>query len=666
MTAHATVAEREEMVRTQLQARGIADARVLEAMRTVPREEFVDERHRASAYQDAPLPISDGQTISQPYIVALMAEAAHIGPTDHVLEVGAGSGYASAVLSRVAGSVVAVERHRSLAAGAEARLKALGYSNVAVVHGDGSLGCPAHAPFDAIVVSAGGPDVPQALMEQLRIGGTLVIPVGHDPNTQELLLVRRLGEHRYERESLGSVRFVPLVGAGGWAIDPHPSEPAAVSGPRQRRNVAAAIAAHCEPLTDHESVALDELVRRVGDARVVLIGESTHGTSEFYRMRNRITRELIRQAGFDVVALEADWPDAAVLNRHVNARATGEECRRAFDRFPQWMWRNLETAEFLQWLSSRHLRLDRSDRRVLVCGLDLYGMSKAIASVLEFLDREHPAAAKLARERYACLSPWQHDPATYGRATMSGLLETCEDEAVAMLRDMLELRLADPARTGDPLFEAQRNAAVVRDAERYYRAIYWGSSESWNLRDAHMLSTLQAVLAHRGATSKAVVWAHNSHVGDASATEMRERGETNLGELARRSWGQGAYLIGMGTHHGTVAAAAAWDAPMRVRTLLPSHPDSFERLCLDAGVGNFMLALRHAKGAALRAMLEVPRLQRAVGVVYRPETEFLSHYLEASVARQFDEWIWFTRTSAVTATAGGTEDEDPGTYPFGT
>jgi len=301
-----------------------------------------------------------------------------------------------------------------------------------------------------------------------------------------------------------------------------------------------------------------------------------------------------------------------------------------------------------------------------VCGLDLYGMSKAIAAVLEFLDREHPAVGKVARERYACFSPWQHDPATYGRATSSGLLETCEEEAVAMLRDMLELRLADPARTGDPLFEAQRNAAVVRDAERYYRAIYRGSRESWNLRDAHMLSTLQAVLAHRGPTSKAVVWAHNSHVGDASATEMHERGETNLGELARRSWGAGAYLIGMGTHHGTVAAATAWDAPMRIRTLLPSHPDSFERLCHDAGVGNFILPLRHAKGPVLRGMLEVPRLQRAVGVVYRPDTEFLSHYLDASVARQFDEWIWFTRTSAVTATAGSTDDEDPGRYPFGT
>jgi protein-L-isoaspartate(D-aspartate) O-methyltransferase len=382
-------------------------------------------------------------------------------------------------------------------------------------------------------------------------------------------------------------------------------------------------------------------------------------------MRARITKALVSKAGFDVVALEADWPDAAVLDRHVQGRASAEECKRAFDRFPSWMWRNRETAEFVDWMSARQLRAPREQTRPIICGLDLYGMSKAIAAVLEFLDREHPAAARLARERYSCLSPWEHDPTTYGRATTSGLLDTCEDEAVAMLQELLELRLSDPVRTRDPLFDAQRNAAVVRDAERYYRAIYRGARESWNLRDRHMMSTLQAVLAHRGERSRAVVWAHNSHVGDAGATEMSERGETNIGELARKNFGQSAYLVGMGTHKGTVAAASAWDAPMRVRTLLPSHPESFERICLESGVHAFMLPLRAPKVESLRDMLRPALLQRAVGVVYRPETEFLSHYLMASVGRQFDEWIWFEETKAVDAKAGATEDEDPGTYPFG-
>jgi protein-L-isoaspartate(D-aspartate) O-methyltransferase len=660
---------REDMVRDQVVARGVTDARVLAAMRAVPREEFVDGRLRDRAYDDTPLPIQEGQTISQPYVVALMTEAARIGPTDHVLEVGAGSGYASAVLGSTAGSVIAVEWHRRLADLARERMARLGYANVTVLEGDGSKGAPEHAPFDAIIVSAGGPSVPKPLLEQLRVGGTLVIPVGQDPNTQELLRIRRTGEHAWETERLGAVHFVPLVGSEGWAIDPHAAAavpaPASAAARRARQALSVAIAAGCEPMTDRESIALDGLLARIGDARVVLIGESTHGTSEFYRMRARITKALVSKAGFDVVALEADWPDAAVLDRHVKGRASAEECRRAFDRFPAWMWRNRETAEFIAWLAARHLRAEPGSVRPLLCGLDLYGMSKAIAAVLEFLDREHPAAAKLARERYSCFQPWEHDPTTYGRAAMSGLLESCEDEAVAMLQQLLEMRLAEPARTRDPLFDAQRNAAVVRDAERYYRAIYRGARESWNLRDRHMLSTLQAVFAHRGERSKAVVWAHNSHVGDAGATEMSDRGETNLGELCRRSFGRRSYLIGMGTHRGTVAAASAWDAPMRVRTLLPSHPDSFERLCLDSGVGRFLLPLREAKVEGLRDMLRPALLQRAVGVVYRPETELLSHYLRASVGGQFDEWIWFDETSAVDAKAGATEDEDPGTYPFG-
>jgi protein-L-isoaspartate(D-aspartate) O-methyltransferase len=660
---------REAMVRDQVVARGVVDPRVLAAMRAVPRDEFVGAAQRERAYDDTPLPIGDGQTISQPYVVALMAEAAAIGPTDHVLEVGAGSGYASAVLGKVAGSVVAVEWHRRLADEARERMSRLGYRNVTVLEGDGSVGVPEHAPFDAIVVSAGGPSIPKPLLEQLRVGGTLVIPVGHDPNTQELLRVRRTGEHAYETERLGAVRFVPLVGSEGWAIDPHESvlvpAPASAAARRGRKALSVAIAAACEPMTDPESIALDGLLARIGDARVVLIGESTHGTSEFYRMRARITKALVSKAGFDVVALEADWPDAAVLDRHVQGRASAEEARKAFDRFPSWMWRNRETAEFIAWLTARHLRAEPGSVRPLVCGLDLYGMSKAIAAVLEFLDREHPKAARLARDRYSCFTPWEHDPTTYGRAAASGLLETCEDEAVRMLQELLEMRLAEPARTRDPLFDAQRNAAVVRDAERYYRAIYRGARESWNLRDAHMMATLQAVLAHRGERSRAVVWAHNSHVGDAGATEMHERGETNIGELCRRAFGPRAYLIGMGTHKGTVAAAGAWDAPMRVRTLLPSHPDSFERLCLDSGVDRFLLPLRHPKVEGLRDMLRPALLQRAVGVVYRPETELLSHYLHASVSAQFDEWAWFAETSAVDAKAGATEDEDPGTYPFG-
>jgi protein-L-isoaspartate(D-aspartate) O-methyltransferase len=661
--------QREEMVQTQIVARGVVDPLVLAAMREVPREEFVGARYHEFAYEDSPLPIEEGQTISQPYIVALMLEAVRIGPADRVLEVGAGSGYASAVISRMAGSVHAIERHRTLADIARARLTRLGYDNVTVVTGDGTKGLSQSAPYDAIIVSAGGTEVPEPLLEQLRIGGRLIIPVGNEPRTQELLRIVRTGVHSYDRDALGHVRFVPLIGTEGWAKDGHAVSPRRPGPtvevkPGGRDRLGHAIAAACEPLLDQETASLDALLARIDGARIVMIGESTHGTSEFYRMRNRITRELVMKQGFTIVAIEGDWPDVAVLDRHVHGKASAQECRDAFARFPAWMWRNRETAEFIDWLAAHNLRAGSADARVGMYGLDLYSLGKSIAAVLAFLDREDPRAAEAARVRYGCFSPWETDPATYGRATASGRLEGCENEAVTMLRQLLEMRLTDPVRSRDPLFDAQRNAAVVREAERYYRAMYYGARESWNLRDRHMFATLQSVLEHRGPKARAVVWAHNSHVGDATATEMAARGETNLGKLARHAFGAAAYLIGMGTDRGTVAAASGWDEPMRVRALRNSHPESFEALCRSSGVPRFLLPLRASRDPALREALAEPRIERAVGVIYRPDTEILSHYFQASVARQFDEWVWFEETKAVDAVEGATEDADPGTYPF--
>jgi protein-L-isoaspartate(D-aspartate) O-methyltransferase len=661
--------QREEMVRKQVMARGVVDRHLLAAMREVPREVFVGDRYHEFAYEDSPLPIEEGQTISQPYIVALMIEAAHVRPGDTVLEIGAGSGYASAVLSRIAQHVHAIEWHRSLADVARSRLRMLGYRNVTVLQGDGSIGCPAHAPFDVIIVSAGGPDVPEPLLRQLCIGGRLIIPVGHEPRTQELLKIERTGENQFERDSLGQVRFVPLIGTEGWAADGHPIAAQRAVAPvrihtESRERMAKAIAAACEPITDLETTSLDALLARIGDARVVMIGESTHGTSEFYRFRNRITRELITKRGFSIVAIEGDWPDVAVIDRHIHGKATAADCKAAFTRFPVWMWRNRETAEFVDWLAARNLRPMAGDAGVGIYGLDLYSLGKSISAVLEFLDRADPTAAAAARVRYGCFSPWESDPATYGRATTSGRLKGCEREAVEMLKKMLEMRLQDPIRTRDPLFDARRNAAVVHQAERYYRAMYYGARESWNLRDEHMYSTLQAVLDHRGPESRAVVWAHNSHVGNAGATEMAGRGEINLGQLARKDLGPGAYLIGMGTHAGTVAAASGWDEPMRVRALRESHPDSYESIFHASNVPNFMLPLRTTRDPALREALASPRLERAVGVIYRPDTEILSHYFQANLPSQFDEWMWFDKTQAVAAHADETDDVDPSTFPF--
>ena len=654
-------AEREAMVARQLAARGVRDPRVLAAMREVPREAFIAGELAEFAYEDAPLPIDADQTISQPYIVAVMTESLDLGPNDRVLEVGTGSGYAAAVLARVAGDVYTIERHQELADAAARRLRELGYPNVHVRHGDGTLGWPEHAPYDAIIVAAGGPEAPATLLEQLAVGGRLVIPVGPTPREQELVRIRRVGEDKYERENLGGVRFVPLIGAGGW------QEPAiTVAKPSRSRPevLATLVRESAEPIADIDD-PVDAFVERVGDAKVVLIGEATHGTSEFYRMRARLTRELILRRGFTVVAVEADWPDAAQVDHYVRHLERPIAPETAFTRFPTWMWRNQEVASFVEWLRAHNAEVKDPARRVSFNGLDLYSLYTSLAAVLRYLDDVDPDAAKVARVRYGCLTPWQNDPAAYGRAVVTRGYRACEAQVVANLRALMDKRLDYQHRDGERFLDAVQNARVVTNAERYYRAMYYGSRESWNLRDEHMFETLQLQLAFRGPEAKAVVWEHNSHVGNAAATEMGVRGELNVGQLARQHYGAAAYLVGFGTDHGTVAAATDWDGPMEVKRVRPAHAESYERLCHESGVAAFALALRQPRRDAVREELAPPRLERAIGVIYRPETELASHYFQAVLPEQFDEYLWFDETRAVTPLGQVETHGLPDTYPFG-
>ncbi len=663
---------REHMVERQLKARGIKDGRVLAAMGEVPRERFVPTRHHDLAYEDSPLPIEEGQTISQPYIVALMLEAAAVTAADRVLEVGTGSGYVTAILSRLAKDVSGIEWHESLAQLAKARLEALDCDNARVMHGDGTLGWPDRAPFDAIVVSAGGPDVPAALLAQLAIGGRLVIPVGTEPRLQELMLITRTGEHAYDRHSLGSVQFVPLVGSEGWSLDrahlePHRARRPIRIGTREERRLEQLVAEGCEPFDTVTHAPLEPLLERIGSARVVLIGESTHGTGDFYRMRARITEALVARKGFNIVALEADWPDAASLDQQVRGRAVTPLRDPPFSRFPSWMWRNREVAVFIDWLRRRNAATSDAAQHAGVHGLDIYSLNHSIGAVLDYLDRVDPVASERARELYSCFTPWERDPTTYGRAVTAGRLAGCEKEALGALKTLLEERLRYSKGDEDRFFDAARNATVVSEAERYYRAMFRGSRESWNMRDRHMYETLLALLEHRGPDSRAVVWAHNSHVGNATATEMSMQGELNLGQLVREKFGERAYAIGFGTDHGTVAAASNWDGPVEIKEVRPSHPDSYEHVCHGSGNAKFFLPLRKPHSIAMRTALLEPRLQRAIGVIYRPDTELVSHYFQATLPMQFDEWIWIDQTSAVvpvpaveTQLAGA-----PETYPFG-
>jgi erythromycin esterase-like protein len=402
---------------------------------------------------------------------------------------------------------------------------------------------------------------------------------------------------------------------------------------------------------------------RFADARIVLLGESTHGTSQFYRARAAITRRLIERHGFNIVAVEADWPDAAALDGLVRQLRSGSSDGPTFERFPTWMWRNIEVKEFIDFLRV-HNDTRPMAQRVEFRGLDVYSLSGSIAAVIDYLERVDPERARAARDRYGCLTPWQSDPALYGRAVLSGR-DSCEDEVIAQLRELLEHRLGYVGHDGEAFFNAAQNARIVRAAEQYYRIMYRGSTESWNLRDRHMFDTLQYVMQRRGPQAKAVVWAHNSHIGNAAATSMGWAGEFNIGELTRNSYGEAAALIGFGTDRGTVAAASDWGGEMQIKSVRPARDDSYEHLFRRTGLARSLTDWRSPRRGGLRDALAGPRLERAIGVVYRPETELLSHYFEAVLPEQFDAFVWFEETQAVTPLAARSAKGAAETYPFG-
>ncbi len=414
------------------------------------------------------------------------------------------------------------------------------------------------------------------------------------------------------------------------------------------------------PIADTD--AFGAMFDRFADARVVLLGEATHGTSEFYRARAAITRRIVERHGFGIVAVEADWPDAARIDAYVRHRAPEPHRHEAFSRFPTWMWRNVEVRELVHWLRAHNERVPPA-RRAEFRGLDVYSLNSSIDAVLKYLDAVDPEEAAAARERYGCLSPWQADPARYGRAVLHGRKRPCDEKLLEQLEELLGNRLAY-RETDEAFFDAAQNARIALSAEHYYRVMYESSTESWNLRDRHMFDTLERLLERRGPGAKAVVWAHNSHIGNAAATAMGWQGEFNIGELCRTAYRDEAVLIGFGTDRGTVAAASDWDEPMELKAVRPSRPDSHEHVFLKAGLPASITEWRSGR-RDLREALAEPRLERAIGVVYRPETELYSHYFKAVLSEQFDAFVWFEQTSAVTPLPAGHGAGMPETYPFG-
>lgn len=447
--------------------------------------------------------------------------------------------------------------------------------------------------------------------------------------------------------------FAPLT-----ATVPHPaisSTPSEIAGLR-----AAAV-----PLPATNDPDFVKAFDRYGSSRIVLLGEATHGTSEFYRARAAITRRLIEKHGFRGVALEADWPDVAAIDRQIRHGRHPANRPKPFARFPTWMWRNTEFADFTGDLRGHNASVNPVDH-VRLFGLDLYNMNASIGAVVDYLDGVDRPAAEVARRRYGCLSPWSREPAAYGRAALSHGFAICQEPVTGILVDLLMKELDYAQRDGDQFFDATQNARLVANAERYYRAMYYGSHASWNLRDTHMFETLKHVLDHLGPDGKVVVWAHNSHIGDARFTDMgRERGEVSIGQLCREAFGEEVALIGFGTATGTVAAASEWDAPMEIKTLRAPRLGSVEALCNSVDLERFLFDFRRDHDETARQSLALQRLQRYVGVIYRPESERASHYGHASLSRQYDGFVWFDRTDAVTSLPTLVSAVEDDTFPFG-
>ena len=438
-------------------------------------------------------------------------------------------------------------------------------------------------------------------------------------------------------------------------------------------DLVAGVRRHLQPLSGSPQ-DYDSLLQLLAGSRFALLGEASHGTAEFYRERIRITQRLITEQGFRAVAVEADWPDAWRVNRYVRGLSDDADATAAlsgFQRFPAWMWRNTEVCGFVEWLRDYNASRGENDQ-VGFYGIDLYSLFSSMQAVLAYLDRTDPDAARLARARYACFDHARENSQAYGYGASFGLTPSCEDEAVQQLREMNRLAARSQPILGlehDEAFFAQQNARLVRNAEEYYRTMFRGRVSSWNLRDSHMMETLQALERHLtrgGKAPRIAVWAHNSHLGDASATEMGDQGEWNVGQLVRDRYASDAVLVGFSTHRGWVTAATDWDDPPHRKRVREGLPGSWEDVLHQVGSERFLLQLRGSE--PLRQLAAPRRLQRAIGVIYRPETERESHYFETRLPDQFDALIHIDATDALEPLDRGriwVTDEPPETFPSG-
>ena len=419
------------------------------------------------------------------------------------------------------------------------------------------------------------------------------------------------------------------------------------------------------PLRDRSD--LDALIERIGDARYVLLGEASHGTSEFYTWRAEISKRLIAEKGFSFIAVEGDWPDCYSVNRYVKSLEgeSAEDVLHAFSRWPTWMWANREVIELTEWMRDHNANLP-ANRQAGFYGLDVYSLWESMHSVLEYLDRLDPQLARNARRAYSCFEPYEEDAQEYARATV--LVPTsCEDEAVQILS---QLRARSPEFRDDgpdAYFNAEQNALVARNAELYYRMMVRGGAGSWNVRDNHMVETLNRLMTHHGPRAKAIVWEHNTHIGDARFTDMARSGMVNVGQLVRQEHErEGVVIVGFGAHHGSVIASEEWEAPMQKMRVPDAREGSYEHAMHSAEIGDSLFLFPQGDGDATTNLREA-RGHRAIGVVYNPRTEHWGNYVPTILPGRYDAFIYLEETKALDPLhmPVRVDGEVPETFPFG-
>lgn len=621
---------------TKLKDKGINNSILLKAFQDIPEEFFLSENLHPYFYEDVRTENNFEKIEPRVIVIARMLEQLKVTEKEagkKILITGLDSIYVLVVLSKIYKEVYSIETNETYAKWTLDVLNTINISNVFTKVGAAEIGWKEKESFDTILIASEVKEVSASLKEQLKIGGTLLAPVGPDWAHVMLEFTERFSETEYRVKALRDTYYIPKP-----KVLPFLSE-----ATHPDIELIDEIGINSKAFKTIKDYPIDQLLDRIGDAKVVLLGEASHGTSEFYLTRQAITKALIEKKGFDFVCAEADWSDAEQINNYVRNDFKQQDWM-PFVRFPQWMWKNKEVLDFVEWLKKYN---ERHQNTIGFYGLDLYGLENSIDLVIKYLEELDKDLASLAKKRYGCITPYMTDPATYGKLVLSNQLKSCEKDVLDMLFDLLKNR--NKLNHSRAYLYAYQNSTVVVDAERYYKAMYYGSAESWNLRDFHMFYTLKSLLDYYGKESKAIVWAHNSHIGNALATEMYSRGEINIGHLCKEHFEDKSYHIGFGTHTGTVAAAKNWGDSMKVMNVNNSIEGSYENLCHKTRIPNFTLPLRKKDSdIKLRELLSTPKLERAIGVIYRPQTERMSHYFQAVLPSQFDEYVWFNTSKSVT------------------